>query len=251
MRSILKSLLKYYLKAITKLVLLIKRPTIIGVAGNTNKTFTKNKIVEELERNGKNVRANPNNFNTEIGLPLAILYLPSGYNYYQKWVPTILKAPFVIFQRHFPDFLVLELGTSDAGDMKYLLTLVTPKISIITDITQKYLEGYNDMEEMVKEYELLVKKTPKKGMVVLNYDNPEVRKLEKYAHSTVVSFGYHKNSDLRIIHSDRGEKGEVVKINRPEAGEETYQLDRFGDHHIRAFLVALIIKQKMVYEGEI
>lgn len=247
MKIILKPILKWYLKIITKFVLWIKKPTIIGIAGNTNKTFTKNKIVEGLRADGKRVRANPKNFNTEIGLPLAILYLPSGYNYYQKWIPTILKAPLAIFQKDFPDYLVLELGTSDAGDMKYLLTLVRPKISVITDITQKYLEGYNDMEEMIKEYELLVQKTFKKGMTILNYDNSRVKQLPECAHSKVISFGFDPAADIQVIDTQKGEKGEIVKVNTKK-GTKTHYLERFGEHHIHAFLVSLIIKQELIYE---
>lgn len=248
MKTILKPILQWYLKIITKLVLWIKRPTIIGIAGNTNKTFTKNKIVEELKENGMKVRANPNNFNTEIGLPLAILYLSSGYNYYQKWIPTILKAPMAIFQKNFPDLLVLELGTSDAGDMKYLLTLVRPRISIVTDITQKYLEGYNDMEEMINEYKLLIKNTHKQGMTVLNYDNSRVKQLKEYAHSPVTSFGFDSSADIQIIDTQKGKEGEIVNI-KTEKGVETYHLKRFGQHHIHAFLASLIIKKQLVYES--
>jgi UDP-N-acetylmuramyl pentapeptide synthase len=102
MKTFFKYLLKYYLKIITKLVLFIKKPVIIGIAGNTNKTFAKNYIVQELKRSGLSVRANPKNFNTEIGLPLAILDLPSGYNYYKKWLPIILEAPMAIFRKKIP-----------------------------------------------------------------------------------------------------------------------------------------------------
>jgi UDP-N-acetylmuramyl pentapeptide synthase len=78
MKSFFKQLLKYYLKYITKLVLFIHKPVIIAVAGSTNKTFVRDEIRNILEKKGFSVRANPRSFNTEIGLPLAILDLPSG-----------------------------------------------------------------------------------------------------------------------------------------------------------------------------
>jgi UDP-N-acetylmuramoyl-tripeptide--D-alanyl-D-alanine ligase len=246
MKTFLKYLLKYYLKIITKLVLFIKRPTIIGIAGNTNKTFAKNYIARELKQAGLSVRANPKNFNTEIGLPLAILHLPSGYNYYKKWLPIILKAPMTIFKKGFPNYLVLELGTSDAGDMKYLLSLVKPKISIITDITQRYIEGYGDMNKMMQEYQLLVRKTPVNGLVILNCDNPRIKELKDQSQARIILFGFCREADLQIKEAATGKNGEVIKV-KTEQGENEYHLDRFGTHHIYAFLTSLAIKHNFSY----
>ncbi|MFW5888204.1 MAG: Mur ligase family protein [Patescibacteria group bacterium] len=245
-KTLLKHILKYYLKVITKLVLFIKRPTIIGIAGNTNKTFTKNYIARELKQAGLSIRVNPNNFNTEIGLPLAILYLPSGYNYYKKWIPAILKAPMVIFKKDFPDYLVLELGTSDTGDMKYLLSLIKPTISVITDVTQRYLEGYSDMDEMMEEYRLLVKKTDRRGLVILNRDNPRIKRLRKCGKARVIFFGLGEKADIQAKKTGKGERGEIITVVFDQE-EKEYHLDRFGDHHIYAFLISLAVKNNLLY----
>jgi len=85
MKTFLKQLLKYYLKYITKLVLAIHQPLIIGLTGSTNVIFTRDEIKRQLAQTGLAARSNPKNFNTEIGLPLAILNLPSGYNSYRHY----------------------------------------------------------------------------------------------------------------------------------------------------------------------
>ena len=92
MKKILKIFLKLYLKILTKIALCIHRPLVIAVAGSINKPFVKMAIKDVLTEAGFKCRANPKNFNTEIGLPLAILYLESGYNSYRKWAEIVVKA---------------------------------------------------------------------------------------------------------------------------------------------------------------
>ncbi len=189
---LLKKLLQYYLKYITKLVLFIYRPTIITIAGSTNKTFVKEEIKKVLKKQGLIIRSNPKSFNTEIGLPLAILNLSSGYNSYRLWLPIIFQAAKAIFNKNFPKILVLELGISEPADMKYLLSIIHPKIAVITDITQRYLESFSDMDELVSEYEYLAKKIDKSGLIILNYDNLRVRKLATSTKVKIKFFGLQK-----------------------------------------------------------
>ncbi|SRR6056297_1370520 len=239
MKKIFKILLKYYLKYITKLALLVHRPTIVAVAGSTNKSFVKKEIKKTLEKKDLKVRANPKNFNTEIGLPLAILYLPSGYNEYRKWLPVIFKAPLKIFQKNFPSCLILELGTSDAGDMKYLLSLVKPRISIVTNITQRYLEGYNDMNEMVKEFALLAAKTS--NLLILNNDNNRVRELASRAQAKIIKFGEKDDSDYKIKDIKKEKKGQTFILKNKKKNRDI-ELNKFGKHHIHAHTISFIIK---------
>lgn len=239
MKKILKIFLKYYLKYITKLVLLVHRPIVIAVAGSTNKSFVKKEVKDLLKKEGLKVRANPKNFNTEIGLPLAILYLPSGYNEYKKWLPAIFKAPVKIFQKNFPSYLVLEMGTSDAGDMKHLLSLVKPQISIITNITQRYLEGYNDMNEMVKEFAELAAQTS--NLLILNNDNNRVRELSSRARAKIIKFGEKENSDYIIKNIEKTKKGQVFNLKNKQK-ERNIELKKFGKHHIYARAISFIIK---------
>jgi UDP-N-acetylmuramoyl-tripeptide--D-alanyl-D-alanine ligase len=274
MKFIFKKILQYYLKYITKFVLFIHRPTIIAIAGSTNKTFVKDEISKILkessfakatedgeginpapfrqsisdtkrqlpERCGVSVRSNPKSFNTEIGLPLAILNLPSGYNSYKNWLPIIFKAGIKIFQFNFPKFLVLEVGVSDPGDMKYLLTIIKPKIVVITDITQRYLEGFEDMDALVEEYEYLVKKVNKKGLVVLNYDNPRIKKMANISRNKIKFFGFGDGADCRAVEIKKESGGQLIKIKHNNILSE-HKINRFGNHHIYALLVGLIIKQ--------
>src|SRR4030042_1870380 len=137
MKLAFKKIVQYYLKLLTKFVLWRHQPFVIAVAGSTNKTTVKDYILKFLrEKFGeKNVRGNPKSYNTEIGLPLAILYLDSGESSAAKWLKILIQAKIrALFGQKFPKKLVLELGVEEKGAMKYLLGMVRPRIAIIINI---------------------------------------------------------------------------------------------------------------------
>ncbi|MGM0629394.1 MAG: Mur ligase family protein [Patescibacteria group bacterium] len=245
MKNFLKIILKYYLKIFTKLTLMIHRPIIVAVSGSSNKNFVKMEIKRRLKSKGLSVRANPKNFNTEIGMPLAILNLPSGYNEYRKWIPAILSAPVKVLQKNFPDVLVLSLGSSDEGDMKYLLTVVRPHISVITDINQKYKEGFSNMNALVREYQTLTRKTRKDGSLILNSDNYRVKELGKKK-DRVFYFGFSENADAQILKVQKNEKGQKVEI-KSNGDLSSHQINRFGTHHAYAFAIGSVVEKEVLY----
>ncbi|MFA6047270.1 MAG: Mur ligase family protein [Parcubacteria group bacterium] len=247
MKLVFKTLLKYYLKYITKLVLFVHRPTIIAIAGSTNKTFVKEEIKHVLEEKGMKVRANQNSFNTEIGLPLAVLDLPSGYNHYKKWLPTLYRSILSLWQKDFPLILILELGASSRGDMKHLLSIIKPKISVITDITQRYLENFSDMNDMADEYKTLIRKTKRDGQVIINCDNIKLRKMFKNIRARKQSFGFFEKCDWHIMDHERTEKGEKFHVEHNNKNIQK-EVDRFGIHHVYATTVGLIINE--IFNGK-
>lgn len=245
MKIIFKTILKYYLKYITKLVLLIHRPLIIGVTGSINEVFTKDEIKRQLMEAKFEVRSNPKNFNTEIGLPLAILNLPSGYNSYKDWLPIIWRAFESIFKLKFPKILVLGLGISGPGDMKYLMSLVRPKIAVITDITQRYIESFDDMDELVGEYKYFMMLMDKDGYLVLNYDNERIKKLAEFKNEKTIFFGLEESDLKNYWRGQMIEKALSGQTIRVANGDQTvdYQINRFGQHHVCACLAGLIVKK--------
>ena len=242
MKIIFKQILKYYLKIITKIVLAVHRPIVIGIAGSNNKPFVKEEIKKVLIDKGLNVRANPKNFNTEIGLPLAVLNLPSGYNSFLNWLPAILNAPKRIWQKGFPQYLVLELGTSDPGDMKYLLSIIRPTIVIITDINQRYLESFFNMNQLVKEYEFLINQTPQNGLVILNFDNIRIKAISPKTNAKVISFSTIKKSDRQAFFLEKTTIGQKFILIKGNTRHSITLKNKYGRHHVYSYLIAQIIK---------
>ncbi len=241
MKVILKPILKYHLKYLAKLALFIHKPVVVAVAGSTNKYFTRQSIKKILEEACLFPGSCEKNFNTEIGLPLAILGLPSGYNSYKKWLPIIKEAPLAAIRKDFPKILILELGVSDPGDMKYLLSIVRPQVVVVTEITQRYLEGFADMDNLVSEYEFLLNSLDQKDLCVLNYDNSKIRNIAKQCQAKIISFGFSKGVDYQIQNTKQKDGGQEIIINFNN-NIKNYFIPKFGKHHIYSFTAALIIK---------
>jgi UDP-N-acetylmuramoyl-tripeptide--D-alanyl-D-alanine ligase len=241
MKKLFKPILKYYLKFFTKLVLFIYRPKIIVVAGSANQYFFKQAIKRTLLNKGIGVRANPKNFNTEIGLPLTILDLPSGYNSFKNWLPALSGTFEKLYQPDFPKYLVLSLGISDPGDMKYLLNLVKPDIAVLTEITQRYKEGFKDMDELVEEYKYLARKLKNTSMLIFNIDNSRIKETIKDSPANKISFGFNKYADFRVV--DHKSENLVNYCVENKGAKKCFQIKEYGVHHILANTVASIISE--------
>jgi UDP-N-acetylmuramoyl-tripeptide--D-alanyl-D-alanine ligase len=94
---------------------------VIGVTGSVGKTSTK-QLLAALISPHRRVAANPANFNTEIGLPLAILAAPER-----------------------TEVLVLEMGMRGFGQIDELARIAEPDVGVITTIGPVHLELVGDL----------------------------------------------------------------------------------------------------------
>jgi UDP-N-acetylmuramoyl-tripeptide--D-alanyl-D-alanine ligase len=94
---------------------------VIGVTGSVGKTSTK-QLIAALLAPQRRVAANPANFNTEIGLPLAVLAAPPG-----------------------TEVLVLEMGMRGFGQIDELARIAEPDVGVITNIGPVHLELVGDL----------------------------------------------------------------------------------------------------------
>ncbi len=239
-----KFVVQHYLRFLTKLILWRHRPFVVAIAGSTNKTFTKETILDYLGRR-EEVRGNPKSFNTEIGLPLAVLFLPSGYSSFFKWVDVLVSGTFIsFFTQKFPKILILEMGVDKVNDMKYLLSIVCPNIAVITNIRSNFPDGEITPEELFEEFSLLIKAIPKKGLVILNKDDERVANLAEHASAEVIFFGEKEGSDYKIeniVSSNEGQKFEIYFHGKTKKIET----EKFGRHNINALVIAEIVANKI------
>lgn len=224
-----------------KLALFIHRPKIVVVAGSANKYFFKQAIEKALKESGKSARKNPKNFNTEIGLPLSILNLPSGYNSFKNWLPAISQAPVRALFGDFPDYLILSLGVADPGDMRYLLKIVKPDFAFLTEINQRYLESFKNMDELVKEYKILSKNLPGTAVFIYNADNRRVQEVVGECRAKTVSFGFEAGADYQITDIKKTSGVEFCLWHKQK--KVCQQIKNHGDHHLLAFAAACALKK--------
>jgi UDP-N-acetylmuramoyl-tripeptide--D-alanyl-D-alanine ligase len=134
---------------------------VIGVTGSVGKTSTK-QLIAALIAPQRRVAANPANFNTEIGLPLAVLAAPPG-----------------------TEVLVLEMGMRGFGQIDELARIAEPDVGVITNIGPVHLELVGDLAGVARAKGELLAHVP---IAVIPADAPE---LDRYLREDldVVRFG--------------------------------------------------------------
>ena len=213
----ISKILRGVLRKLARLTIWRYRPGIIGVTGSVGKTSTKRAIQAVLEK-GRNVRAAPDNLNNDIGLPLAIIgdwnaddlalvtrATPRGTLGVRKslfWTRVIFVALWqLIFKaRDYPEILILEYGADRPRDIKYLLSIARPNMSVITAVGEipAHVEYYSGPEEVAREKGKLIEYLSVGGFAVLNGDDAAVRNLQSRTRARVVTFGFEKGAELRI-----------------------------------------------------
>ncbi len=245
MKKIVKRIIQFYLKLLTKLVLWRHRPFIIAVAGTTNKTVVKEYILKFLrEKYGENeVRGNPRSYNTEIGLPLAILYLESGESSMIKWLKILAQAKIkALFSRKFPSKLVLELGVEKKGDMKYLLEIVHPDWVVITNIEGSYSDAESNLDEIADEMKYLVKKIPENGKLIYNFDDAWVKILADFSKAEAISYGLSDEAQARALNLKTTVQGQTFDFFF-RGKKEPVEIKKYGRHNVYAWMIAKIVKE--------
>lgn len=129
---------------------------VIGVTGSDGKTTTTTLISEILKEDGYNVFLGGN-----IGTPL--------FTKVKDMRPE--------------DIVVLELSSFQLMNMK-----ISPKISVITNITPNHLNVHKDMEEYVEAKKNIFKYQDENGLVILNFDNEITNHAAEEANGKVVLF---------------------------------------------------------------
>ena len=174
------------------------KPTIIAITGSVGKTSTKNAI-EVVLQDSVSLRSAKKNFNNEIGVPLAILGKESPGRSIIGWLKLLL-AP---VPKEFPRVLLLEFGADHPGDIKKLVELAPPNISVVTGISTVHAEFFENIEELIEEKAEIVKSLPADARVILNSDDAHVSEMRHKTKAQVTTYGI-KSMDvsmenLRII----------------------------------------------------
>ncbi|MBU1290112.1 UDP-N-acetylmuramoyl-tripeptide--D-alanyl-D-alanine ligase [Patescibacteria group bacterium] len=196
------SILQYILKILSQIILWRYRPRVVGITGSVGKTGAKEAIYRVLRRHFK-ARRNIKNYNNELGVPLTILGSETGGNSVWRWLKIFLKASkTIIWEKNYPEILILEMGIDKPGDMKYLMSFVPVDVGVMTAIGEfpVHIEFFPEKGRLVEEKALLLKSLPAGGLAVLNYDDLSVRMVgddlpEKVR---VIQYGFGEGADLRI-----------------------------------------------------
>jgi UDP-N-acetylmuramoyl-tripeptide--D-alanyl-D-alanine ligase len=145
---------------------------VVGITGSVGKSTTKEVVAEVLSQRYRTLK-NPGNMNNEIGLPLVILRLGTGY-----------------------ERAVLEMGFYIPGEIAFLCEIAQPQIGVVTNIGTVHAERAGSQEAIFRGKSELVQALPADGVAILNYDDVWVRKMAELTRAQVLFYGLDPSADL-------------------------------------------------------
>jgi UDP-N-acetylmuramoyl-tripeptide--D-alanyl-D-alanine ligase len=163
---------------------------VIAVTGSTGKTSTKDILAALLDQDrsgaARPVVASPENLNTEIGLPLALLAAPAGTR-----------------------TLVLELAMRGAGQIAQLVRIARPQVGVIVNVGPVHLELLGSLEAIAAAKAELIAGMEAGDVVVLPAGEPL---LEPHLRGDLRTITFGEGGDLELL--ARGPDGEVTIADR-------------------------------------
>lgn len=222
------------------------RPKIVAITGSIGKTSAKEAVVCVLQKKYR-VGYSEENYNNEIGLPLVILGVKSPGKSLIGWL-NVIRAWFRVMGDgvDYPQVLVLEMGVDRRGDMDYLLSIVTPDISVVTHVSESHMEFFGSLKAIAKEKGKIVSVLSPKGSAVLNADNAFVAAMASKTKASVTTYGFSAEANLKAFNDEQvvGENGRVETHFKIDYKENVMPLRlrmTAHRHHIYAALAALAV----------
>jgi UDP-N-acetylmuramoyl-tripeptide--D-alanyl-D-alanine ligase len=183
--------------------------SVVGVTGSTGKTSTKDILRALLPWR---VHASPANYNTEIGLPLALLGAAPDAN-----------------------VIVLEMAMRGRGQIAELARIASPDVGVITNVGPVHLELLGTIEAIAAAKAEILAGLEDSGTAVLPADADA---LEPHLGESlrVVSFGPGGDVFARTAEVEGGRT--TAEVVTPE-GEATFEFPFSEAHNLRNALAAV------------
>lgn len=163
----------------------------IAVTGSVGKTTTKEMLRYALEPSGK-VHASIKSFNNHWGVPLTLARMPKD-----------------------ADFGVFEIGMNHPNEIRPLVKLVKPHISIITLIAAAHLGHFRNLGEIADAKAEVFEGVVRGGHALINRDDKRWKRLEKAASAAGVQnihgFGAHRLAKYKLMKFGSGPGGGQVR----------------------------------------
>ena len=149
---------------------------IIGVAGSVGKTTTKEIIASILGEKFRTIKTT-GNFDPIFNLPLTAFKIRKNTK------------------------LVAELSVDKTGQMDKYLTLIKPRIGVVTKLSIEHAdnEHFGSPQDAIREEQKLIKSLPDFGWSVTSGDDKLTVESATLSKAKVVLCGFNEGNDLQII----------------------------------------------------
>lgn len=153
---------------------------VIGITGSVGKTTTKELCAAALESAGCRVLKTRGNLNNRIGVPMTLFQLDETV-----------------------DTAVIEMGTSEPGEIARLAEIAAPDLGIVTRATISHTEGLGSIEAVADEKVSLLHALAPDGVAVAYGDDPPLKKRASVvAAKRKLFYGRSAGNDVRVIDWD-------------------------------------------------
>lgn len=142
--------------------------TFIGITGSVGKTSTAKACLAVLSQKFPTISTSEN-LDPILNIPITLLNLR----------PKIKKV-------------ILEMGVEYPGEMDFYLSLVVPSTRIVTMVSFAHSQFLGGIEQIYEEKSKLIKSLPRDGLAILNYDDPNTRKMATLTQAKVLFYGTDK-----------------------------------------------------------
>ena len=179
MKEIFKKIVIAIITFEAKMLLKRTHPKIVAITGSVGKTSIKD-VTYEILKQKYYVRKSEKSFNSEIGVPLSVLGLPSGWNNPLHWIKNIIDGAFIaLHPGKYPEILVLEMGVDRPGDMDKLTAWIKPDVVVLSRLPDVpvHVEFFDSPEAVAIEKRKLVEALKPDGVFVFNNDDEKIVKV--------------------------------------------------------------------------
>jgi UDP-N-acetylmuramoyl-tripeptide--D-alanyl-D-alanine ligase len=144
---------------------LFPREAFIGITGSVGKTTCTAACLEVMLQKYPTIATKPS-LDPILNIPITIL----------KLRPNIKRA-------------IFEMGVEYSGEMDFYLSLIRPKTAIITRIYFAHSEFLGSVDEIIEEKGKLIEQLPDDGVAILNFDDPNSKKLAAKTKAEIIYYG--------------------------------------------------------------
>jgi UDP-N-acetylmuramoyl-tripeptide--D-alanyl-D-alanine ligase len=163
---------------------------LVGITGSVGKTTTKDLTAAALQSAGRRVLKTKGNLNNRIGVPMTLFELDATV-----------------------DTAVVEMGSSEPGEIARLAEIAAPDVGIVTGATLAHTEGLGSVEAVADEKVSLLHALAADGVAVVYGDDPPLKKRASVvAAKRKLFYGRAAANDVRVVDWDVDAKGTQARF---------------------------------------
>jgi UDP-N-acetylmuramyl pentapeptide synthase len=204
MKHFLKYLATITLAFYAKAVMHRYRPHVVMVTGSVGKTSTKDAVAAVLATRFF-MRKSEKSYNSELGVPFTILGVQNPWYDPLAWLKVVKSAVGLLaLPNHYPNMLVLEVGSDKPGDLARILRIVTPNVVVVTRLPEipVHVEAYTSPEAVRQEEFSPAYALPASAPLIIPADDTYALENAVRTSASVSTYGSVEGATVRVSDID-------------------------------------------------